>query len=142
MSRLTASPFHKPTAFSYPRAPVSPPETNSEFIAPASVTVAGGHMDLDVESAVTESPAARFRRVSTLAYNASGLRGDPRERDRRSYKTFVVVLPPPSLQDHHGRLGHTLAQGPHHRLSQGLLMPLFPTVRCLCSVNLILNESS
>ncbi|KAJ7507846.1 hypothetical protein B0H11DRAFT_2218656 [Mycena galericulata] len=33
----------------------------------------------------------------------------------------------PAASDH-GHLGHTLASGPRHRLSQGLLMPLFPTM--------------
>jgi hypothetical protein len=44
-------------------------------------------------------------------------------------------LPPPSLPHDHGHLGHTLSTGPRHRLSQGLLMPLFPTVRFIIELH-------
>ncbi|KAK7470608.1 hypothetical protein VKT23_002032 [Stygiomarasmius scandens] len=138
MSRLTSSPFHKPSPFQFPRVPLSPPETNTEQIPPSSlsatVSVAGGidglpHVESDVQrSQNSESPGARFRRVSSLAYHSSGLR-EPRERGvQRNYRYFVVVVPPPSFVQDHGQLGHTLSLGPQHRLSQGLLMPLFPTM--------------
>lgn len=79
-------------------------------------------------SASPEGAGARFRRVSSLAYHSSGLR-ESRERSvQRNYKSFVVIIPPPSFLQEHGQLGHTLSLGPRHRLSQGMLMPLFPTV--------------
>jgi hypothetical protein len=62
-------------------------------------------------------------------YHNSGLRESRERTVQRSSRSFVVVLPPPSLPQDHGHLGHTLSSGPRHRLSQGLLMPLFPTVR-------------
>ncbi|THV08516.1 hypothetical protein K435DRAFT_771998 [Dendrothele bispora CBS 962.96] len=144
MSRLTASPFHKPSPFQFPQVPLSPPETNSEHIPPsnfsASISVAGGidglpHVEPDVhrsqsqsQSQSSESPAARFRRVSSLAYHSSGLRESRERAVQKNYRYFVVVIPPPSFVQDHGQLGHTLSLGPQHRLSQGLLMPLLPTM--------------
>lgn len=68
------------------------------------------------------------RKGSSLAYVNMGIR-DTRERPNppRS-KWLVVVIPPAALSQDHGALGHTLTQGPRARLSQGILMPLFPTV--------------
>ncbi|KAF5369924.1 hypothetical protein D9758_001014 [Tetrapyrgos nigripes] len=139
MSRLTASPFNKPSPFQFPRVPLSPPETNSDHVPAsslsASVSVAGGIDGLpNVEpdqsrSQSSDSPSARFRRgLSSLAYHSSGLR-DARERGvSRNYRYFVIVVPPPAFVQDHGQLGHTLSLGPQHRLGQGMLMPLFPTM--------------
>ncbi|KAH8830518.1 hypothetical protein DL96DRAFT_1593257 [Flagelloscypha sp. PMI_526] len=145
MSRLTASPFHKPSAFeSIARAPPSPPDTllhhDSSFstatvargiensLLETDVSVARGHDGLPDTESIGMSPAARFRKVSTLAYMNSGLR-ESRERgiSRPSPKSFVIVIPPAAFQHEHGTLGHTLSSGPAHRHGQGLLMPLFPT---------------
>ncbi|KAG5651355.1 hypothetical protein H0H81_008972 [Sphagnurus paluster] len=41
MSRLTASPFHKPAPFEFPRVPLSPPETNAEIIGPSRMASSG-----------------------------------------------------------------------------------------------------
>lgn len=91
-------------------------------------SVARGTEGLQETDGSSVSPAARFRKVSTLAYMSSGLQG--RERNaQRSIKSFVVVVPPDNFQHAHGALGHTLSSGPSHRHAQGLLMPLFPTVR-------------
>lgn len=149
MSRLTASPFHKPSPFHFPRPPLSPPDTNTETVGPSS-HVAPAQLPslsvdlntLEAEIPPSESPAARFRRVSSLAYHSSGLRDprDPREQriSHRSHRSFIVVIPPPAFLQEHGQLGHTLSIGPRHRLSQGLLMPLFPTVFTLVpSPNLV-----
>ncbi|KAJ3778850.1 hypothetical protein FB446DRAFT_346322 [Lentinula raphanica] len=136
MSRFTASPFHKPSPFEFPREPVSPPETMSEHMGsahPTNISVLGAMPaephNVDSEPAFhspsPEPAGARFRRVSSLAYHSSGLR----ERAvQRSSKFFVVVIPPPALLQEHGQLGHTLSLGPRHRLSQGMLLPLFPTM--------------
>lgn len=124
MSRLTASPFHKPSPFSFPRAPLSPPDTALEA---NSISVTGQDR-IDSEIPATESPAARFRRASSLAYRSAGV---DRDRFSRNYKSFIVVIPPATILQEHGQLGHTLSLGPRHRLPQGLLMPLFPTVPIL-----------
>lgn len=140
MSRLTASPFHKPSPFEFPKAPLSPPETNAEMIGPARIPtsgyIAGSHEQRasDVESlsgvptSGLESAGARFRRVSSIAYHNSGVRESPARNPQRSPKAFIIIIPPATFAHGHGQLGHTLSSGPRHRLSQGLLMPLFPTV--------------
>ncbi|TFK43498.1 hypothetical protein BDQ12DRAFT_675075 [Crucibulum laeve] len=138
MSRLTASLFHKPSPFEFPRAPLSPPDTNVESITPAQMptpSVAAGHDYRQVDNAFPsagssmDTPGSRFRRVSSIAYHNSGLR-ESRERaaPKSSCKSFVIVVPPLSLIQEHGQLGHTLSTGPQHRLSQGIIMPLFPTM--------------
>ena len=45
-------------------------------------------------------------------------------------KWLVLVTPPASFTHEHGHLGNTLSSGPSHRLSQGILMPLYPSVCC------------
>jgi hypothetical protein len=145
MSHLTASPFHKPSFHEFPRPvhPLSPPDTDSELGAPLQHTsmsesnpvVFGVEFDQTTSQlpAQAEPPAARFKRVSTLAYHNSGLR-EPRERsNHRGSKPLVVIIPPAYFSQEHGQLGHTLSSGPPNRLSHGTLMPLFPTVRLIRS---------
>ncbi|RXW24720.1 hypothetical protein EST38_g1165 [Candolleomyces aberdarensis] len=75
-----------------------------------------------------ETPTSRFRRGPTIGYHSAGLR-DSRERNGSTGSKFlVIVVPPHSVTQEHGNLGHTLSSGPAHRLSQGLIMPLFPTM--------------
>jgi hypothetical protein len=138
MSRLTASPFHRPSALESARLPPSPPDTNVDPIGPAQERVsmkadagpALGQMDspLVPPASSLETAGAQFRRVSTLAYHNSGLLQSRERTIQRSSKTFIVVIPPSSFLQEHGQLGHTLSSGPRHRLSEGILMPLFPTV--------------
>ncbi|KAG7449172.1 uncharacterized protein BT62DRAFT_992258 [Guyanagaster necrorhizus] len=138
MSRLTASSFHQqPASFEFPaRAPLSSPVTSSDPIVPSlmpsTISVAGmqniHNIDSDSPILGLETPGARNRRVSSLAYHSSGIRESRERIPQRNFKSFVVVIPPPSLLQEHGQLGHTLSLGPRHRLSQGLLMPLFPTL--------------
>ncbi|KAF5389121.1 hypothetical protein D9757_004912 [Collybiopsis confluens] len=136
MSRLTASPFQKLSPFEFPRAPLSPPETMSDHLGSAHPSVLGPmpvephHAEHEATHSYqpTETPGARFRKVSSLAYHSSGLRESRERAVQRSSKFFVVVVPPPVLLQEHGQLGHTLSLGPRHRLSQGILMPLFPTM--------------
>ncbi|KAJ8086666.1 hypothetical protein PM082_005489 [Marasmius tenuissimus] len=142
MSRLTASPFHKPSPFEFPRAlPVSPPETNSDAGGPPapihepSASVAGGieafHSEGDFfhhHHSPYDSMGSRVRRGPSIPYHSSGLREAKERTVQRSTKSFIIVIPPPILLQEHGQLGHTLSQGPRHRLGQGMLMPLFPTM--------------
>lgn len=141
MSRLTASPFHKPSPYEFPRAvhPVSPPDTDSELGAPMQSTSAptvnpvmfGVEFDQPTQVPQISPPAARLKRVSTLAYHNTGLR-EPRERSsQKTSKSLVVVIPPETFSREHGQLGHTLTLGPQSRLPHGILMPLFPTVSYL-----------
>ncbi|KAG6916287.1 hypothetical protein DXG01_007528 [Tephrocybe rancida] len=139
MSRLPWS-SHKPSPFQFPRPPLSPPETNVDVIGPSPVPYSAaqsrGHELGPIEtepspahSAPTpESAGARFRKISSIAYHSSGLK-ESRERTlQRTPKAFVIIVPPSSLIQEHGQLGNTLASGPRHRLSNGLLMPLLPTM--------------
>lgn len=144
MSHLTASPFHKPSPYEFPRGvhPISPPDTDSEVGAPLHVqsvpSVGVNSVMFGVEfdhqpthpQAQAESPAARFRRVSTLAYN-SGQRNQRERSASRTSKVLVIVIPPKSLSREHGQLGQTLSSGPQSRLAQGVLLPLQPSVSSL-----------
>ncbi|KAK0206596.1 hypothetical protein DFS33DRAFT_1315716 [Desarmillaria ectypa] len=138
MSRLTASSFHQPPAsFEFPdRALLSSPLTSSDptgpSLMPSTISVAGmqNPHSMGSESHILgiETPGARNRRVSSLAYHSSGIRESRERVAQQSFKSFVIVIPPPSLLQEHGQLGHTLSLGPQHRLAHGLLMPLFPTL--------------
>jgi hypothetical protein len=136
MSHLTASPFHKPSPYQFPRAafPVSPPETDSDSIGPpkhqdslaGEHTRAGfNHPPLD-----TETPTSTLRRVSTLGYHHSGFQTARDKSAQRSsnLKTLVVIIPPLTLSPEQGHTRNLLSLGPRNRLNQGILMPLFPTV--------------
>ena len=62
--------------------------------------------------------------TSVLGYNQSN-----RERSRqRTSRWLVLVLPPPFVTQSQGAFGHTQSSGPSSRLSQGFLLPLYPTV--------------
>lgn len=120
-----------PSTFTFP---LTPPETNTEVKNP-SVSLHDHLAGLDYRperhpttSGNTESPGTRFRRVSSIAYhNSSGLR-ETRGPNHGHPKSFIVVIPPAMITRERGHLGHTLSTGPDHRLSQGILMPLFPTL--------------
>ncbi|KAF8505747.1 hypothetical protein F5888DRAFT_1603530 [Russula emetica] len=87
----------------------------------------GSHIS-DQDTNPQPSVSVPFRRVSTLAYHSSPLR-DPRDKPSvRQSRWLIVVIPPASLVQDHGPLGHTLTSGPTQRLSQGILMPLQPTM--------------
>ncbi|KAF5387668.1 hypothetical protein D9615_000440 [Tricholomella constricta] len=130
---------HKPSPFEFPRAPLSPPDTNADIIGPThmpSSTSLVGH-ELRASEAepspaysapTPESAAARFRKISSIAYHTSGLRESRERTPQRGSKVFVIIIPPTSFTQEHGQLGNTLSSGPRHRLSQGMLMPLFPTM--------------
>jgi hypothetical protein len=121
--------------FSRPAQLPTPPEIDTDFLP-------GGHHTVDLMNAsavhgvspeLNSHPSSftgvPFRRVSTLAYHNSPLR-DPRERPNpRQSRWLIIVIPPPSIVQDHGPLGHTLTSGPSQRLSQGIVMPLQPTVR-------------
>lgn len=74
---------------------------------------------------------SRFRKPSLTYYN-SGLRESPDDRTaQKSHRVFITVVPPPLLLQEPSQMGHTLSTGPAHKASQGLIMPLFPTVRTI-----------
>lgn len=111
----------------------TPPETDTDLLV-------GGHHTIDLMNASGIHAAdpdmhpqpfvgAPSRRISTLAYHNSPLR-DLRERPNvRQSRWLIIVIPPTSLVEDHGPLGQTLTSGPVQRLSQGIVMPLQPTVR-------------
>lgn len=116
--------------FSPPSQLPTPPETDNEVLAGGQYAIdfmnpSGLHI---ADPEMTPHPSA-IRRVSTLAYHSSPLR-DPREKPNgRQSRWLIVVIPPSSLVEDHGPLGHTLTSGPTQRLSQGIVMPLQTTVR-------------
>ncbi|CDO75590.1 hypothetical protein BN946_scf184858.g30 [Trametes cinnabarina] len=78
---------------------------------------------------MTDSPYSTLhRKRPSVTYLNSGLRESRERTVQRGLKWLVVVLPPVSFTREHGHLGHTLSSGPTHRLSNGILMPLYPTL--------------
>lgn len=141
MSRFTAPLFNRPSPFG-PERTISPPDTNVEhprslpYGRPPPLTL---NHDMDFPGPSGLSPSENpIRRVSTLAYNGST---NSRERSsQRASRWLLLVIPPPFLNQANGNLGHTLASGPAARLTQGILMPLLPTVMiplhlCACLSN-------
>lgn len=131
MSHLMASPFHKPAPFVFPKEPISPPDTLAssayQQIGPLPPSNEAHHVEDTTNNHQRLSSPPRIPR-SSISYQNSGLRDPPARPVHRSYRFFVVVIPPLRLIQEHGQLGHTLASGPSHRLSEGIVMPLFPTV--------------
>lgn len=133
MSRLTASPFHKPSPFVFPREPISPPETLTDSGYPSAMglpppTANEPRHEENTPFTNFEAPSHSRNSRPSISYQNSGFRENSNRPVHRNYRFFVVVIPPSRLIQEHGQLGHTLASGPPHRLSQGIIMPLFPTV--------------
>ncbi|KAF8272449.1 hypothetical protein EI94DRAFT_1718078 [Lactarius quietus] len=106
----------------------TPPETDTDFLASGSRDFmnAPGVADADMNS--HPSTGAPSRRVSTLAYHNSPFRELRERATTRQSRWLIVVIPPAWLVQEHGPFGHTMASGPPQRLSQGVLMPLLPTM--------------
>jgi len=103
--------------------PASPPETELS-----------GHMNSTAMPMDQETPGGRFRRLaSSISYHHSALSNAARDATRpvgpRTSRWLVVVLPPQNLLREPAQLGHTLSTSPSGRFNNGILMPLFPTVR-------------
>lgn len=119
--------------------PLSPPETNVT-LGPAHERpqpyrpLAHGPGSV---SGIHDSPSVAgptLRRQPSIFYNNSPGYNRVESRERASSaasKLLVIVIPPESVTQEHGTLGHTLSCGPSHRLPQGIVMPLFPNVRAL-----------
>ena len=74
----------------------------------------------------SETPTRMPSRTTTsvLGYTQSG-----REHSRqRASRWLVLVLPPAFVTESQRVYGNSLSSGPSSRLSQGLLLPLYPTV--------------
>ncbi|TFK23279.1 hypothetical protein FA15DRAFT_670675 [Coprinopsis marcescibilis] len=118
----------------------SPPETNITLgpLPPGSQhrplhSMLPGHDNASVAYAPsldgTSTPLSRLRRQPSIVYHSPSHRSDARERaPSNPGKLLVVVVPPVSLREEHGNFGSTLSVGPLHRLSQGIIMPLFPNM--------------
>lgn len=116
--------------------PSSPPETNVTLghahgsqtyrpLAHGPGSVSGAH-----DSASVAGPTLR-RQPSIFYNNSPGYnRVESRERTPSSAasKLLVIVVPPVSVTQEHGALGHTLSSGPSHKLPHGIVMPLFPNM--------------
>jgi hypothetical protein len=156
-----AASFEFPAEFRPVTHPLSPPDTESDFVAapaaPISMAMPLSHsplppsglsIELGVSPSVVsahhppptvvgattqETAAPRFRRgMSSLSYVSPGLRDTPSTRERSSApksRWLVVVIPPAvvTVEQQHGQV--TQPHGTGSRLSQGVLMPLFPSVR-------------
>lgn len=133
MAHLLNNPFQASFEFPRPGPLLTPPDTESEYQGQLPARSRPAPMGLGIEldpppshrsASLTEVPISR-----KLQYIHSGPR-EARERVvQRSVRWLVVVTPPMSFADEHGHFGHTLSVGSPQRLSQGVLMPLFPTVR-------------
>ncbi|KAF8165310.1 hypothetical protein B0H34DRAFT_855699 [Crassisporium funariophilum] len=137
MSRPSILSFHKPPPFEFPLLLPSPPDTNSESIAAVPhmlpSTSAGlpefGIHEHNLGNASSETAGTRFRRSSSIPYHSSGLREQKEKAaGHRPNKSLIIVIPPATLVQEHGHHGPTLSNGPFHRLSQGVVMPLLPSM--------------
>lgn len=122
LSKLTPSSFHRSSPFEFPRAPPSPPETNADTIAAGMLPSAGTIHDYG--SPDTTHP---LRKSSSIPYHTSGFRESKDRAAQRISKPLIIVIPPSTLIHEHGQ-GQTASNGPYHRLSHGVVMPLFPSV--------------
>ncbi|CCM01581.1 uncharacterized protein FIBRA_03641 [Fibroporia radiculosa] len=136
MSHFLSNPLQKPYLFELPRPPhpLTPPETDNDFNSQQhSSSYAHNVHAADAElaspyAATAETPAPLYRKPSLAYINSSGREHRERIFQRTAIKWLVVVIPPVSFARERGRLGHTLSSGTAGRLSQGILMPLFPTM--------------
>ncbi|KAF8812476.1 hypothetical protein BYT27DRAFT_7182923 [Phlegmacium glaucopus] len=129
MSKLTSSIFHKPSPSDSSLLIPSPPESYSDTITPFPPNPAN-LQDLfnnSFANASPESAGTRLRKSSSIPYHSSSLR-DNKEKGQRSGKSLIIVIPPPTLLYDHGNFAHTPPNGPFHRLSEGVTMPLFPSM--------------
>ncbi|KIM46148.1 hypothetical protein M413DRAFT_441214 [Hebeloma cylindrosporum] len=124
LSKLTASPFHKPSPFEFPRPPPSPPETNSDTVAAGIGVLPSAGALHDYGSPDTTNP---LRKSSSIPYHNSGFRESKDRATQRTSKPLIIVIPPSTLIHEHG-LGQTASNGPYHRVSHGVVMPLFPSI--------------
>ncbi|KAI0677627.1 hypothetical protein C8Q78DRAFT_1003590 [Trametes maxima] len=143
MSHLTApmptghriSKPHNVLDFPRPAHPLTPPDTDYETLSHQALPVQN-LAGLETEplpphqsSSVTDSPFSTLhRKRPSVTYVNSTLRESRERVIHRGLKWLVVVVPPVSFTREHGHLGHTLSSGPSRRLSNGLLMPLYPTL--------------
>ncbi|KAF8529012.1 hypothetical protein BU17DRAFT_8332, partial [Hysterangium stoloniferum] len=126
MSRLTSkAPFNRPSVFDVlptRPTPLSPPETERD---PGLLQ---GQEENNASSDIhhAEGSVPRLRR--NVPYTSTSiLNREPRFPQRQS-KWLIMVMPPPSLIHEPPVLGHTLSSAPAGRFSNGILMPLFPTL--------------
>lgn len=141
MSRLTSRvPFNRPSVLDVLHtrpAPLSPPETDLEP-GPPSHEEKHEYVSPEVP---TDTPTPRIRKVSTIAYSSGGLSNREPRPVQRQQRWLVMVVPSASITREPPVLGHTLSSAPAGRFSNGILMPLFPTVRHYTPVhNLILTR--
>ncbi|KAG8218874.1 hypothetical protein J3R82DRAFT_4553 [Butyriboletus roseoflavus] len=125
-----------PALHAFRHLSLSPPDNDHDLshIPPISLSGNPG-VDSDMTpttghylGATSERTRYQLRRTSALSYQNSGAR-DSRDRSfARSPRNLVVVIPPPDFPLDQGQLGNVLSMGPRYRLSQGILMPLFPSM--------------
>ncbi|PVF96333.1 hypothetical protein CPB86DRAFT_515169 [Serendipita vermifera] len=111
-----------------PRAPISPPETekSAQTLFTMDRTTAVDSRQHVLEYQEQEESGFKYppRRGSSIHYNQNtGIGRQP----PRTTRWLLVVLPPSSLTNEPS-MGPTLAMGAPGRFSNGILMPLFPTM--------------
>ncbi|THH28948.1 hypothetical protein EUX98_g5237 [Antrodiella citrinella] len=145
MSQYT-TPIGKPSLFeplrpANIRHPLTPPETDFDYVqshpqtlrsAPAGLVngIESEPAMLHLAGPTGESSSSPYghRRGPSVSYIHSGIRESRERVIQRSVKWLVMVSPPASFTQEHGQLGSTLSSGPSHRLSHGILLPLYPTM--------------
>ncbi|KAH8105840.1 hypothetical protein BXZ70DRAFT_396925 [Cristinia sonorae] len=119
------------------RHPLTPPDTDFDYGNPLASAPAG--LGLGVEYEQTGIPHSvrsgaetaiplHHRKGPSVSYINSDVRESRERVIQRSVKWLLMVTPPASFAHEHGYLGNTLSSGPSHRLTQGILMPLYPTL--------------
>ncbi|EMD40728.1 hypothetical protein CERSUDRAFT_111307 [Gelatoporia subvermispora B] len=113
--------------------PLTPPDTDDEHTRVLSrpthqVNTSDQDASTHLSANAAETPLPFHRKGSPMNYVSSGPK-EARERVvQRSLHWLVVVFPPTSFVREHGPFGHTLSTGSPHRMTNGILMPLFPTM--------------
>ncbi|OCH94100.1 hypothetical protein OBBRIDRAFT_789627 [Obba rivulosa] len=113
--------------------PLTPPDTDDEYSRAHprpthQVNTSDQDTSVHLSANAAETLNPFHRKVSSMNYINSGPK-EARERViQRSLHWLVVVFPPHSFVREHGPFGHTLSSGAPHRISNGILMPLFPTM--------------
>ena len=152
MSRLTRTPFHKPSLHDIPRPvhPLSPPDTEDSLpLHVHSVSREASSSDMSMSFITKVDPMDQyqsvpvdaastpkvFRRPSTLNYLHSGPARESRSVPRPATRWLIIMVPPAAV----ARNAQTsnLFLNPSNRSSNGILMPLLPSVSALTVVQLM-----
>ncbi|KIK98045.1 hypothetical protein PAXRUDRAFT_31440 [Paxillus rubicundulus Ve08.2h10] len=132
MASFASHPYHTMSAVhSFGHVPpLSPPETD-QYLTHAphrASSFIGAGAELDRNLRATPDRLRLHPRRTTVPYQNSSARDLHDRNHARGPRHLVVVIPPHNFPLDRGQLGNVLSMGPRHRLSQGILIPLFASM--------------